>query len=720
MKKRPASVRGAAEVRLKVCGPESIQTLRGELLGREVALICCGEAHEDAVDLTREGGVIDARREWLEVPHLPGALGPDPAQALATKRSVTLARAKAWAARLVEEESDEEEEDEEEDEEDESEEEDKEGEGEEDGVEHDGAHLLFYAQGEGANPKGIARLFPSAATRSSDHAMSARTFEYNWEDQDAQARNLNRRRLAGEEVSHVEHDALIAERKRARLGEQLELFDDWLIRMATSSAAHVELVLEAPVAAAEVEMHIEVGQSPAPPAHKCLQSIEQDSDEDSDEEQDPDDGTGSFIDYLRRRLHDHVPGERIHGIDPRDMGDCSDTGQCEAFQALLTEPLPQDTEEVLLDAQGSPTATQHAAIDAPDRARRCGKRQRKSYGNDAGKLSPCPLPSWEAFFGATAELLYYSPHVKADFTPFLVHCVRSPEALHLFFEALFFRSVPEALAALHLAKRDRPATRIRSLAFRRASDDTLQRRHRSDGLVPCRAAPIDRYLKARGSYPPRTWVAGMAERLRAAGAGAVVDAAKVWWAAEVNGLLADPKAADPCGDYFKAWLRECHREIYDDVERADPQELRDSKFAPSLAHPKSRKYRHNLREITIPPLEEAWAEIVKFDAKERASSKRERVLSKIIVDAFQVKLVDLAAVLTVADVVGRAKTNARVVVVVYAGGEHTDAVVKFWRTQGFSHRGLPYRGLVGKVGWEDDEPRGLELPPYLHDFSLLF
>ena len=30
----------------KMVGPQWIQTLRGELLGRKVALICCGEAHE--------------------------------------------------------------------------------------------------------------------------------------------------------------------------------------------------------------------------------------------------------------------------------------------------------------------------------------------------------------------------------------------------------------------------------------------------------------------------------------------------------------------------------------------------------------------------------------------------------------------------------------------------------------------------------------------------
>ena len=47
--------------RPKVVGPTCVQTLRGQLFGHDVALILCGEAHEEVVDLTRANAVVEAR-----------------------------------------------------------------------------------------------------------------------------------------------------------------------------------------------------------------------------------------------------------------------------------------------------------------------------------------------------------------------------------------------------------------------------------------------------------------------------------------------------------------------------------------------------------------------------------------------------------------------------------------------------------------------------------
>lgn len=96
------------------------------------------------------------------------------------------------------------------------------------------------------------------------------------------------------------------------------------------------------------------------------------------------------------------------------------------------------------------------------------------------------------------------------------------------------------------------------------------------------------------------------------------------------------------------------------------------------------------------------------------------MIAKILVDAYQHQLVDLAAILRAALIAATAPEAARVVIVMYAGSDHTSSVVSFWRTQGFSHAGLPRKGLVGNDDWELDKPQGLKLPPYLHDFSLLF
>mmetsp|Transcript_26812 Transcript_26812/g.58923 ORF Transcript_26812/g.58923 Transcript_26812/m.58923 type:complete len:83 (-) Transcript_26812:88-336(-) len=77
-------------------------------------------------------------------------------------------------------------------------------------------------------------------------------------------------------------------------------------------------------------------------------------------------------------------------------------------------------------------------------------------------------------------------------------------------------------------------------------------------------------------------------------------------------------------------------------------------------------------------------------------------------------------VLKVADVAASAPAGAQVVVMVYAGEDHTRTVADFWNKQGFSNRGLPECGVVGKRDWEDDEPRGLSFPPYLQDVKQLF
>lgn len=104
----------------------------------------------------------------------------------------------------------------------------------------------------------------------------------------------------------------------------------------------------------------------------------------------------------------------------------------------------------------------------------------------------------------------------------------------------------------------------RSLAFLRSetyleASGKLWRRP-ADGLVPVPRAPLERFLKAKGHEPLRTWLSGLAERLRLSGAAELMAKAEEWYFEAVEELLADPKVKDAEGDYFMAWLRECHRE----------------------------------------------------------------------------------------------------------------------------------------------------------------
>lgn len=45
----PTRKRSDVDSQPRMAGPLWIHTLRGELLGRQVALVCCGEAHEGTV-----------------------------------------------------------------------------------------------------------------------------------------------------------------------------------------------------------------------------------------------------------------------------------------------------------------------------------------------------------------------------------------------------------------------------------------------------------------------------------------------------------------------------------------------------------------------------------------------------------------------------------------------------------------------------------------------
>jgi len=686
-------------VQLKVCGPAYIQTLRGTLLGREVALILCGEAHEDAIDLTRQNCVVESEEGW--VPMKPCSdMGFDPEEAVASQDRLTLQGARSWAERIIDKMDD-----------------------DSDAEDTDGSILLFEPDQQGQ--RGTASLFPNDAARDVvAHPLSKRAVLLEWADLDAEAWEFNRRRMDGEEVPEAEHDALIAARKIERRKEGVELFDDWLLRHACCDAAvRVEIVLEAPVPAREVELHVETDASPAPAAHECLRVIELDSDEDSDEENDPDDGTGAFIDYLRRRVESEVPAQKIHSVDPRDLGDAEDPTMRASFQELLLEPLPADVEEAELNELGAELAVQTEEDDESE-SDPGNKTRRRKHGRKENWRQP--VPSWEAYFGAASELLYYSPYIKGDYAPFLAGCVGSPASLRRFFKALYFGTVPEAIALLQLEGARRPLSRLRSLAYQPPQPGTaLQRRPNDQGMIPVRAAPLDCYLKAKGSYPPRTWVSGVAERLRQASAGDLVAAAEAWYTSAVESFLADPKTGDNDGDYFIAWLREVHRNIFDDIDRTDPEEIVKSTWAKSQAHPKSKKHRHKLGDITIPDFDAAFAELKIFgDAlakgSKRSSTKRERVLAKMLVDIYQLRLVDLAMILSVADCALAVETGQRVVVVLYAGGDHTKSLTEFWRSRGFGNTGLPNQGLVGKEDWEDDEPRGLSLPSYLHDFARLF
>jgi hypothetical protein len=644
------------------------------LFGRQVALVLCGEAHEDTIDLTRRKSVCDADMGWIMVPPQPNQAGYKPEDALATKSDLTFAAAKKWAAGVVEKIEDKEDDD------------------------LDGAILVFASLGRS---KGSAAVYRPKAKRSLKHQFPPGTIVMEWLDLDEKAREFNSRRLDTSKmpVPAEEQDALIAERKLDRLGEGIEFFDDWLIRLAKSNSFRVEFVLEAPVGAHEVEFHVEPGASPAPVAHEALRCMDPDSDEEEDRKTTA--GNGSFLDTLRRQALAHFPLERVHCADPRVLGDSEDTNLPKAlhgsFQQLLREAPPKCQEALELEKLGFFACNQE--------------------DDDV-------LPSWEGFLGGAADLLYHAHHVKANFVPFLKDCVGSADALRRFHDALYFGTIPQALSEITINEQTRPSASVRSL-LHQSSDAGAEvtprlMGHCSDRRkpIPIRAAPVDRYVKARGFDTPRTWVSGIAEQLRQAGQQSFVNKVKSWYWNSVNKLLADPKNADKTGDNFVAYLRAAHQEIFRDIkDSSETQKLRRSCWAKSKS---DKRHRYDVKSMKIPSLEEAFEEFNGSKPSTPAASRREAVLGRIFVDAFQLRLVDLGMVLKTASAISSAPADENVVVVLYAGADHTNNIAKFWRSFGFSPAGLPNKGVVGKDDPESDEPKCLAFPSYLHDLNKLF
>ena len=108
-----ASVGTLSKETLHVVGPDYMQVLRGRLFGREVALILCGEAHEDAIDVTRKDGFFLPQEGFVDS-SLPAAaasilslLSPRDCQpsfkarVLGHKASVSVQGARGWGCEVL-------------------------------------------------------------------------------------------------------------------------------------------------------------------------------------------------------------------------------------------------------------------------------------------------------------------------------------------------------------------------------------------------------------------------------------------------------------------------------------------------------------------------------------------------------------------------------------------------------------------------------------------
>ena len=110
-----ASVGTLSKETMHVVGPDYMQVLRGRLFGKEVALILCGEAHEDAIDVTRKDGFFLPQEGFVDssVPAAAASilslLSPRDGQpsfkarVLGHKANVSMQGARGWGCEVLDE-----------------------------------------------------------------------------------------------------------------------------------------------------------------------------------------------------------------------------------------------------------------------------------------------------------------------------------------------------------------------------------------------------------------------------------------------------------------------------------------------------------------------------------------------------------------------------------------------------------------------------------------
>lgn len=348
------------------------------------------------------------------------------------------------------------------------------------------------------------------------------------------------------------------------------------------------------------------------------------------------------------------------------------------------------------------------------------------------------FPSFEGFFGQNTDILYYSLHVKAYYSPFLAKCVGSLKNWEVFFTHLFLGgTVPDALSVLRLKDNsDKKYVHVRSPLLKHwdpvANEYQWRERDDEEENITFPFLPFHCYLMAKGSSPPRTWSSNLFANLVATeGCKQLAYEAQTWTLETIKGYSADPKNADDAeggGEWFLAYLRGAHREIYDDIDRSDPTVLLHRKHMDSEDNGKRR--RHNIGSITIPSCQAGFNEIVagysKIDMQARPitcgegySLPKIECMAKILIDIWMSSLVDFSAILKIFTIVSKKVTiseNKNVVIVCYMGSVHTKAVGEF-----FSKRmGFTRKAFAGNLNWDEDASRKIQLPDALWNVKKLF
>jgi len=371
--------------------------------------------------------------------------------------------------------------------------------------------------------------------------------------------------------------------------------------------------------------------------------------------------------------------------------------------------------------------------------------------NSTSSMELITFPSMESFFGQCTDILYYTPNFKVAYAPFLAKCVQSFDTWNAFFVKLFLGGrVDAALSMLNLSMSQYMHVRSPIMKCWNATHGEYEwhERENEEEDLTLSLLPVKCFLKARGSIPPRTWssniFASLAEKCHSRELRELADDARKWALEDIAKHCDNPKMSDDeigGGEWFLAYLRQCHRDIYDDIDRTDPTILLRKNYVPGDS---GRK--HKIGDIAVPSCQEGFR-FIQSSFNEKKSSEEEEdqlrqqqpptmnkeaeVMAKILIDIYMSKLVDASTIGKIAQILSTeleeeeeqtqrtTTTTARknVVIVCYMGSVHTRALAEFFTSPKYN---FTKKIFCGTQDWDEEEGRVMHLPPELWNLRMLF
>mmetsp|Transcript_17601 Transcript_17601/g.38112 ORF Transcript_17601/g.38112 Transcript_17601/m.38112 type:complete len:813 (+) Transcript_17601:1-2439(+) len=587
-----------------------------------------------------------------------------------------------------------------------------------------------------------------------------------WADVDAEARLLNHRRILGEDVSTFEHDEIISDRKKKRQKEEnIWTCDDWLMEVKaklsngnkSEDAPALHVVLESTIPPWEVELCRDFMPGfEFAPAADCIRCLSEDSDGSEVDAFDPaSDGFGSYMDFIFRRLLETERAMRssgdsngtgrsyfLHCVDCRDLG-CEHACVDESLHKDWMDMLDSDEKEKLLgsrpgtihahhkDGRCLPDLNHSPEENELEQLRSRGLVRNDDVGDQENETAESgteliTFPSMESFFGQCTDILYYAPNYKVAYGPFLGNCVKSFDKWDSFFTELFLGGqICRALSNLDLSNRENLHIRSPIMKFWNAETGEYEWHRREDEEydISLPLLPVKCFLKARGSMAPRTWSSNIFAELLECDCQELRDMsvhARQWALTDIARHCENPKLSDDeigGGEWFIAYLRQCHREIYDDIDHSDLAVLLRKRYAAG----ETRK--HKIGDISIPSCREGF-QLITDELKKKSDdcssptlTNEAEIMAKILIDIYMSKLVDAATVVKILQIILHETERKNIAILCYMGSVHTRAICDFF-TQ--SKYGFKKKIFCGKQNWEDQEGRIIHLPAELWNLNTLF